>query len=206
MAINMKGKTMIIKRGILQSFNPSTYTAAVLLFEATSYALSSVPIANHIDGTSASIGALCAVLFFDEHNPQDAVIVAIFANGTSGFPVPPPGRITFVSGYRQVNGDVITAGNTNTYTLTGGTTGIPTGALGVVYKTYFGSASVGAYIQLTPHAASDSSAYASCGNITVASSIVNGTGLLQMDSAGKIDIKANAGTCTVTLYTHGYTF
>src|SRR5579885_2701522 len=69
---------MLIKRGILQSFSPVTYTAAVLLFEATSYALSGVPVANHIDGTSALAGALCAVLFFDEHNQQDAVIIAIF--------------------------------------------------------------------------------------------------------------------------------
>ena len=48
---------MLIKRGLLQSFNPATYTASVLFFEATSFALSGIPVANHIDGTSAVIGA-----------------------------------------------------------------------------------------------------------------------------------------------------
>ena len=64
---------MNIKRGILQSFDSSSYTASVLLFEATSYALTGIAVANHIDGTSAINGALCAVLFFNEHNPQDAI-------------------------------------------------------------------------------------------------------------------------------------
>ncbi len=197
---------MIIKRGILQAFSAASYTASVLLFEATSYALTGVPVANHVDGCSAIAGALCAVLFFDEHNPQDAVVIAIFANGSSGFPTPAPGRITFVSGYRQINGDVITASSTSTYTLTGGSSGIPGGVSGILYKAFFSSATVGTYIQLAPHAAADISAYASIGNSTVAGSSLNGMGVLQVDATGKIDIKANVGTCTVTLYTHGYVF
>jgi hypothetical protein len=195
---------MIIKRGILQSFNPATYTASVLLIEATSYALSGIPVANHLDGTSAIVGALCAVLFFDEHNPQDAVVLATFADGNSSFPTPPPGRLTFVSSYRQINGDVISTGTTNTYTLTGGSSGIPQGATAIMYKAYFSSPTVGASIQLAPHG-SDITAYATHGNIPIANSTVAGMGLLPVDTIGRIDIKANAGTCTVTLYTYGYT-
>jgi hypothetical protein len=195
---------MIIKRGILQSFNPTTYTASVLMFEATSYALADIPVANHLDGTSAIPNTLCAVLFFDEHNPQDAVVLATFANGNSGFPTPPPGRLTFVSGYRQINGDVITAGSTNSYTLTGGSSGISQGATAIVYKAYFSSPTVGALIQLAPHGA-DIVAYATLGNTPVANNMLEGTGLLPVDATGKIDIKASTGTCTVTLYTYGYT-
>lgn len=195
---------MLIKRGILQSFSPATYTASVLLFEATSYALSGVPVANHIDGTSALAGALCAVLFFDEHNQQDAVIIAIFANGTSGLPTPPPGRLTFVTAYQQVSNDVISSGATNVYTLTGGSSGIPQGALGVVFKAYFSSPTTGASLLLAPHAAANITAYAAIGNITVANSTLDGMGLLPVDANGKIDVKANGGTCTVTLYTYGY--
>ncbi len=195
---------MIIKRAILQSFNPATYTASILLFEATSFALAGIPVANHLDGTSAVPNALCAVLFFDEHNPQDAVVLATFANGASGFPTPVPGRPTFVTGYRQINNDTIAAGNTNTYTLTGGSSGIPQGATGVLYKAYFSSPSVGANIQLAPHGAADMSAYATIGALAVAGNTLGGMGLLQVDAAGRLDIKANAGTCTVTLYTHGY--
>ena len=195
---------MLIKRGILQSFSPATYTASVLLFEATSCALSGVPIANHIDGTSALAGALCAVLFFDEHNQQDAVIIAIFANGPNGLPTPPPGRLTFVTAYKQISGDVISSGNTNVYTLTGGSSGIPQGALGVIFKASFTCPTTGASLLLAPHAAADITAYAAIGNITVANSTLDGMGLLPVDAAGKIDVKANGGTCTVTLYTYGY--
>src|SRR5258708_4950985 len=99
-------QAMIIKRGILQAFNASTYTASVLLFEATSFALAGIPVANHIDGTSALVGAMCAVLFFDEHNPQDAVVIATFAT----VPTHPPARVTLLNGYNQLSGSVITAG------------------------------------------------------------------------------------------------
>ena len=190
---------MLIKRGLLQSFNPTTYTASVLFFEATSFALTGVPMANHIDGTSAVIGSLCAVLFFDEHNPQDAVIIATFAT----IPAPPPGRVTFVTGYQQLHNVIITAGTTQTYTLASAS-GIPTGVLGVLYKAFFTSPTVGAFLQLAPHGASDMAAYASIGNITVANSYLNGMGVLQVDATGSLDITANAGACTVTLYTYGY--
>lgn len=194
---------MIIKRGILLSFDATTYTAAVLLFEATSYALSGIPVANHIDGTSALANTLCAVLFFDEHNPQDAVVLATFANGSSGFPVPAPGRLTLVNGYRQINSDIITSGSISTYTLTGGSSGIPQGANAVLYRASFSSPTAGAFIQIAPHGA-DISAYAVVGNIAVANGTLNGTGQIQVDASGKIDIKANTGTCTVSLYTYGY--
>lgn len=194
---------MIIKRGLLQSFNAITYTASVLLLEATSSALTGIPVANTIDGSSAIPGTLCAVLFFDEHNPQDAVIIATFSNSSSGFPTPPPGRLTFVAGTRQINADTIAATTTNTYILTG-IGGIPSGALGVLYKAYFTSATVGTYIHLALHGASDLSAYATIGNLPTANGFLNGGGLLPVDSTGKIDIKANGGACTVTLYTFGY--
>ena len=190
---------MQIKRGLLQSFDPKTYTASVLLFEATSFALSNVPVANSIDGTSAVVGGLCAVLFFDEHNPQDAVIIATFATA----PTPPPGRVTLVAGYQQLHNVALAANTTQTYTLAS-TSGIPSGVLGVLYKAFFTSPTVGAYIQLAPHGASDITAYASIGNLAIANGYVDGEGILQVDATGSFDIKANAGACTITLYTYGY--
>lgn len=192
-----------IKRAILQSFDPSTYTASVLLFEATSCALTGVPVANHIDGTSALSGSLCALLFFDEHNQQDAVLIATFGSSSGGFPLPPPTRITYVAGYLQFNNVAISSGATQTFTLPSGPANIPPGASAVLFKAYFTSPSVGAYIQLAPHGA-DITAYASIGNIAVASGYLDGLGLLPLDAQGRIDIKANGGNCTVTLYTYGY--
>jgi hypothetical protein len=191
---------MVIKRGILQAFNATNYTASVLFFEATSYALAGIPVANHIDGTSGLVGAICAVLFFDEHNPQDAVIIATFGS----VPTPAPGRVTFLNGYSQLSASVIAASSINTYTLTGGASGIPAGALGVLYKAYFTSATAGSYILLAPHGAADISAYAAIGNLPAVNAFLDGCGLLAVDGQGRIDIKANGGACTVTLYTYGY--
>lgn len=157
-----------------------------------------------MDGTSAQSNTYCAVLFFDEQNYTDAVVIAIYPNGSQGVPSPAPGRTTFVTGFQQINASVINAGNTSNFTLTG-SGGIPSGALGVIYKAFFTSATVGAYIQLAPHSATITD-YASIGNIQLANAFINGCGTLQLDSAGKIDIKANTGNCTVTLYTHGYIF
>lgn len=196
----------IIKRGILISFNPAAYTANILILEATSAFLQGIPVACHLDGTSAQVNSLCAVLFFDEQNYTDAVVLAVYPNASQGVPVPAPGRLVFVSGYQQFLNQTINAGSVSTFTLTGGTSGIPLGALGVLYKVFFTSATVGAYIQLAPHAASDITAYASIGNLAIANGSVNGTGLLQLDASGRVDVKANTGTCTVTFYTYGYVF
>ena len=194
---------MLIKRGIIQSFSASTYTASVLLFEATSHFLTGIPVSNTLDGTSALTGALCAVLFFDEQNPQDAVVIATFANGTNGLPAPAPGRVVFAAGFRQVNAVAINSGVTQTVTLWGAG-GIPSGALGIVFKAFFTSPTTGAFLTITPHAPADSNAYVTLGNIQVANAYVNGGGLVQLDGNGQIDIKANMGNCTVSLYTHGY--
>ncbi len=195
---------LTIERGIFQSFNSSTYTATVLLIEATSATLIGVPIATHIDGTSAQSGALCAVLFFDEANYTDAVVIAIYPNATQGIPTPPPGRVVFVTGFQQVNAAALTSGVTATYTLTGGGSGIPGGVLGVLWKAYFTSPTVGASVTLCPHAAANNNAYASIGNIQVANQYANADGVLQVDANGQIDVKPTGGNVTFTLYTYGY--
>jgi hypothetical protein len=194
-----------IARGILTAFDPTSYTTSVLLLEATSSYLTSVPAATSFDGTSAQIGDFCAVLFFDESNYTDAVVLCAFPNSNSGIPSPAPGRITFVTGFLQINGSSISSGATSTFTLTGSGS-IPSRASGVLYKVQFSSPTAGAFIHLAPHGASDITVYQSAGNIQVASSFVYAGGILQVDSNGKIDIKANVGNCTVWLTTYGYVF
>src|SRR4051812_15579824 len=112
-----------------------------MIMESTSTFLDGVPIATHIDGTSAQANTYCAVLFFDEQNYTDAVIIAIYANGSQGVPNPAPGRVTFVTGFKQINSQTINSGNTSNFTLSG-SGGIPSGALGVIYKAFFTSATV----------------------------------------------------------------
>lgn len=195
---------MQIKRGIIQAFSPTTYTASVLLFEATSYFLADVPVTNALDGTSGLVGALCAVLFFDEHNPQDAAVIAVFPNGSNGLPTPAPGRVVFVNAFQQLNAVSIPTSTPLTATLTGGTSGIPLGALGVVYKAFFSSASAGAALTLAPNGVSNVGAYASIGNLAAANATLHGGGLLPVNANGQVTIAASGGTYNVTLYTYGY--
>jgi hypothetical protein len=190
----------VIKRGLLQSFDPTTYTASVLILEATSTFLSRVPMATHLDGTSAQVGAYCAVLFFDEQNLADAVVLAVYPNSNQGVPSPAPGRVVMVTPVQQVNAVAITNNTTQTFTMG---TNIPAGAKAVLFKAYFTSPAVGSFIQIAPHGG-DLTDNATIGNLAVANGYVDGTGIVAVDSNGSIDIKANGGSCTVTLYTYGY--
>lgn len=195
---------MQIKRGIIQTFAPETYTAEVLLLEATSYFLTGVPVANALDGTSGLAGALCAVLFFDEHNPQDALVIATFANGSNGLPTPAPGRVVFVNSYQQLNSVNVSPGAPLTVTLTGGASGIPVGALGVVFQAAFSSPTAGASLALAPSGVSNPDAYANIGNLPAANATLSGGGLLSLDANGQVTLQASSGVCHVTLYTYGY--
>ncbi len=189
-----------IKRGILQSFDTSTYTASVLILEATSAFLSGVPVATHLDGTSAQSGAYCAVLFFDEQNLADAVVLAVYPNGSQGVPSPAPGRVVIVTPVQQINAVAIT--NTTTQTFTMGTN-IPSGAKAVLFKAYFTSVTTATFIQIAPHGG-DLLGHVSIGNLAVSNGYVDATGIVAVDGNLQIDIRANSGNCTVTLYTYGY--
>ncbi|RAQ95642.1 hypothetical protein [Thermogemmatispora tikiterensis] len=192
-----------IRRGIIQAFNPGTYQASVLLFEATSQMLQGVPVANSLDGSSGLIGALCAVLFFDEHNPQDAVVIATYANGLSGLPTPPPGRLTLVSGVQQINNVAISNGAIATFTLVGGSSGIPLGALAILARISFSASSQPAHLDIAPHGGNLAQTV-TCGDLLSTTARWQGQAILPLDSNGQIDIRAIGATCTVTLTTCGY--
>jgi hypothetical protein len=189
-----------IRRGILTSFDPVTYTAGVMLFEATSTFLSSVPIAYHADGTSALKNNLCAVLFFDHQNYSDAVIIAIYPGAGVGAPVYPPGRVTIIPTFQPVNAVTINAGITSTVTVAG-TNHIPVGALAVLYHVFFHSVTLGSFIDLNAHGIGHQ---VSWGNVTVANVDINGSGTLPLSSDGKFDITANVGNCVISMYIYGY--
>ncbi len=192
-----------IRRGIIQAFNPGTYQASVLLFEATSHFLQGVPVANSIDGSSGLVGALCAVLFFEEHNPQDAVVIATYANGLNGLPTPPPGRVTLVNGYQHLSNTTINNGVTATFTLTGGTSPIPAGALAVIAKISFSANAQPAHLDFAPHGGNLSQTV-TCGDLLATTAKWQGQAILPLSSGGQIDVKANGAACTLNLFTCGY--
>jgi hypothetical protein len=192
----------VIKRGILCAFHPSTYTCDILIMEATSAYLQNVPIACHMDGTSAQVNAMCAILFFDEQNPADAVVLAVYPNGAQGIPVPAPGRLVITSLNHLVSGLAINSGVTTTIAAAGHG-GIPAGAYAVLLSAYFTSPSANAYVQFAPHGGSIGS-YFTMGNLYAAGGFINSSAILPLDSSGSLDIRANNGNCTVDAYTYGY--
>jgi hypothetical protein len=197
--------TQTIKRGVLVSFNSASYTASVQILEATSTLLNNVPIANHVDNSSALPGALCAILFFDAQNPGDAVIIAMYPNGSTGLPAPPPGRVTYIAPVQIFNNFSLGAGSTSTWTVVG-SNNIPTTATGVLCKAYFSSPTVGSYIVVSPTGAGANNVrYLTVGNLQLANQFINGAGLVPLDSQGRLDVQANTGTCSTTLHIYGFT-
>jgi hypothetical protein len=184
-----------IKRGLLQTFDPLTYTATILILEATSYVLTSVPIATSIDGTSAISGASCAVLFLDTQNPTDAVIIAVYGSA----PASPPGRVTFVTPIQQINASTINSATINTYTMSG----LPGSILGILFKAFFTCSLSGTSIFIAPHGGTMAD-YCTIGNLSSGGATLAGNGIVPVDASGRVDIQANNGNCTVTLYTYGY--
>ncbi len=77
-----------IKRGIIQSFNQANWTATVQLLPSQGNYLTSVQVAKHLRAAEIVPGDQCAVLFFDDLNPADAVIIAVYSV-PSAAPVPP---------------------------------------------------------------------------------------------------------------------
>jgi hypothetical protein len=190
----------VVRRGVLTNFDPSTYTASVLLLEATNTYLQNVPIAYHMDGTSALVNNFCAVLFFDEQNYTDALIIAIYPGAGVGSPTYLPGRVTFIPPWNFANTVTITNGDTSTFTVTG-SHNIPSAALGIAITGYFTSATAGSYILVGPH---EANSVITLGNLYAANGFINGNGIVPVDSNGKIDIKANVGDCTITFSIYGY--
>lgn len=193
----------VIKRGLLTSFDPLTYTASVLLLEATSTFLNDIPVAYHIDGTSALVNNLCAVLFFDLQNYTDAVILAIFPNVNLGAPPHPPGRMTLIPAYALTTNETIAAGGSSTYSITAVGSIVPIGALALLLSLTFTSSSVGAGLHIgTP----GSSTITALGTIYSSGGTINGSTLAPLSSAGQLTISASGGSCNVTASIYGYVF
>lgn len=69
---------MDIKPGVIQSFDSGTYEAAVQIKGSLSVWLGEVAVARNIPSGEMVAGRNCAVIFFDETNPADAVLVAVY--------------------------------------------------------------------------------------------------------------------------------
>jgi len=69
---------MRVRKAILKSFNSGDYTATIQLSGSYKTYLEGVVVARDIPATEMALGRKLAVIFFDEHNPKEAVVVAVY--------------------------------------------------------------------------------------------------------------------------------
>jgi hypothetical protein len=69
---------MSVKKAVLKSFNSGDYTATIQLAGSYKAYLEGVPVARNLPAAEMALGRKVATIFFDEHNPKEAVVVAVY--------------------------------------------------------------------------------------------------------------------------------
>jgi hypothetical protein len=69
---------MTIKKAELKSFNAANYTAVICLAGGYKVYLENVTVARNLPAVEITAGRKVAVIFFEENNPGEAVIVAVY--------------------------------------------------------------------------------------------------------------------------------
>ena len=69
---------MRLRKGELRSFNSGNYTATIRLASSYKVYLEDVAVARNLPSAEMVTGRKVAVVFFDEHSPKDAVVVAVY--------------------------------------------------------------------------------------------------------------------------------
>ena len=69
---------MRLMKGILKSFDSGAYTATVQLASSYKAYLEGVAVARNLPTAEMTLGRKVAVVFFDEYNPKEAVLVAVY--------------------------------------------------------------------------------------------------------------------------------
>ena len=69
---------MRLRKGMLKSFNSGAYTATVQLASSYKVYLEDVAVARNLPSAEMVAGRKVVVVFFDEHNAKEAVVVAVY--------------------------------------------------------------------------------------------------------------------------------
>jgi len=67
-----------LHKGFLKSFSSVNYTATVQLTGSYKAYLEGITVARNIPTGEMTAGRKVAVVFFDEYNPGDAIVVAVY--------------------------------------------------------------------------------------------------------------------------------
>jgi hypothetical protein len=71
-------RRMSLRKGVLKSFNSGDYTATVQLAGSHRVYLEGIAVARNIPAVEMALGRKVAVIFFDEHNAKEAVVIAVY--------------------------------------------------------------------------------------------------------------------------------
>jgi len=69
---------MRLRKAILKTFNSGNYTATVQLGGSLKVYLEDITVARNLPVAEMVSGRKVAVVFFDEHNAKEAVVVAVY--------------------------------------------------------------------------------------------------------------------------------
>ncbi len=69
---------MSLRKAILKSFNSGDYTATIQLAGSQKVYLEGVAVARNMPAVEMALGRKVAVVFFDEHNAKEAVVIAVY--------------------------------------------------------------------------------------------------------------------------------
>lgn len=67
-----------MRRAVLKSFNSGDYTATIQLASSYKVYLEGIAVARNLPAAEMVAGRKVGVIFFDEHNPKEAVVIAIY--------------------------------------------------------------------------------------------------------------------------------
>ena len=69
---------MRLRKAELRNFNSGNYTATVRLASSYKVYLEDIAVSRNLPSVEMVTGRKVAVVFFDEHNPKEAVVVAVY--------------------------------------------------------------------------------------------------------------------------------
>ena len=69
---------MTIKQAILKTFDSGTCTATIQLTGSLKVYLEDITVARNLPSAEMTAGKKLAVLFFDDNNAREAVVVAVY--------------------------------------------------------------------------------------------------------------------------------
>jgi len=69
---------MALRKAVLKGFNSGSYTATIQLGGSANVYLEGVSVARNLPSAEMVANRKVVVVFFDEHNARDAVVVGVY--------------------------------------------------------------------------------------------------------------------------------